>query len=125
MTEQPTPPTATAEPVPELEHVPAGGVLREFALSGGRWFQIVKDADADAVRIHRRHPQPDRGRNVAEASGLDGTRTVWRWPANWTPAERHHVTVTVANAWLAHHKAQQAARDVAEREAAEREAQAA
>lgn len=120
-------PTQTSGPVPatEVEPAPVGTVLRQFALSGGRSFQIVK-SEGDAIRIHREHPQPERGRDVVKVSGLDSTLTEWRWPANWTPAERQHVTVSVANAWAGYHQAQQEAREAAERAAAaEREAQAA
>lgn len=93
----------------------------EFKLSGGRHF-LVTPTEGDSVRIDRQWPDPDRGRNVAGASALDGEGEVepaWRFPQTWTLRERHYVRVTVTDAWKRHKQ------NRAEREAAEREAQTA
>jgi hypothetical protein len=119
--------TETAEratgPAPAVETTPVGARLVEFLLQG-RHFLVIREA-GDAVRIDRQHPQPERGRNVAGASGLEAEEPEWRMPDNWTPAEQHYVRVTVKNAWKNYKKAQQEALEAAEREAAEREAAAA
>lgn len=108
---------------PAVETRPAGAALVEFRFPG-RHFLVIRE-EGDAVRIDRQHPQPERGRNVAGATGLDAEEPTWRMPDNWTPAERHYVRVTVTNAWKNYKTAQREAEEAAEREAAEQEAQAA
>jgi hypothetical protein len=116
-TETTEPPTGSA---PAVETAPAGTVLIEFRLPG-KHFLVIRE-EGDAVRIDRQHPQPDRGRNVAGATGLDSSEEPeWRMPDNWTTAERHHVRVTVKNAWRRYLAAQKAAHEAAQ-ESAERKA---
>lgn len=110
-----------AGPAPAVETAPEGTTLVEFRLPG-KHFLVIRE-EGDAVRIDRQHPQPDRGRSVAGATGLDSSvGTVWRMPDNWTTAERFHVRVTVTNAWKNYKQRQQEAQEAAEREAAEQEA---
>ncbi|MFG3343358.1 hypothetical protein [Glycomyces sp. NPDC048151] len=109
---------------PVVETAPPGTVLREFGLSGGRFFQIVR-TEGDAVRVHRTHPRPEQGRDVAGATALDSDTPEWRWPANWGTDERFHARTSILNAWAAYRQAQRAAQETAEQEAAEREGRAA
>ncbi|MEU6858512.1 hypothetical protein AB0B28_06525 [Glycomyces sp. NPDC046736] len=56
----------------------------ELEVGGGvHRYRVYAVAEAGAVVVSRVHPDPDRGRDLASASGLDGDRPRFALPSNW------------------------------------------
>lgn len=66
---------------------------------GHGWhYRIYAAADA-TVRVGRVHPDPDSGRDVVEASGLDTDSPSFAFRSNWAEPERRQAESAIRSAW--------------------------
>lgn len=91
--------------------------IGEFRFGDGRHFQMNRQDGLDAVQVDRQYPDPEKGRNVAGATGLDAEPD-FRFPANWSKAERHHARVSIVNTWRRLREREQQAAEAAAAEEA-------
>lgn len=77
----------------------------DFGAEDGRRFRLYTDADPasdeDIVTVSRIHPDPDRRKIVASATGLGSIRPRFSFPQNWNETDRASAESEILGLWRA------------------------
>jgi hypothetical protein len=88
--------TATAE----AEREAAGVVIGEFRRRG--WAYRMYLHGDDTVKVHRVYPDPENGRDIAEAVNLgqyEEGKATFTFRSDWSVADMQHGEVSIVNAY--------------------------
>lgn len=77
-----------------------GGLDLEFG-DRVRRYRVYVEKDLDAVAVSRVYPDPEHGRDIAEASQLDSAEPHFELPSNWNDAQWSTATDGILGAYLA------------------------